>query len=170
VVEEDITKYKSAVAWLMTTRGIPQLYYGTEILMKNFSNPDGLLREDFKGGFSGDAVNKFEASGRTGDEQDMWRYVKTLANYRKNNPVLHTGKTMQFVPEDGIYVYFRYDDDKTIMVIMNTNKESKMIKTGRFAECIQNYKQAKNIMTDTVFNIHEDLSVQAKETMVLELF
>lgn len=170
VVEEDITKYKSAVAWLMTTRGIPQLYYGTEILMKNFSNPDGLLREDFKGGFSGDAVNKFEASGRTGDEQDMWRYVKTLANYRKNNPVLHTGKTMQFVPEDGIYVYFRYDDDKTIMVIMNTNKESKMIKTGRFAERIQNYKQAKNIMTDKVFNIHEDLSLQAKETMVLELF
>ena len=96
--------------------------------------------------------------------------MKTLANYRKNNPVLHAGKTMQFVPEDGIYVYFRYDDDKTIMVIMNTNKESKMIKTGRFAERIQNYKQAKNIMTDKVFNIHEDLSLQAKETMVLELF
>ena len=84
---------------LLTTRGIPQIYYGTEILMKNFSDPDGKVREDFKGGWQEDKENKFTAAGRTIKENEAFNFVKTLANYRKNNPVLQTGSLMQYVPK-----------------------------------------------------------------------
>ncbi|WP_418360768.1 glycoside hydrolase family 13 protein [Sphingobacterium detergens] len=134
VVGENVQKYKSAMAWLLTTRGIPQLYYGAEILMKNFSNPDGLLREDFQGGFAGDKKDKFTVAGRTEAEQEMWSFVRTLANYRKQHPVLQSGKTMQYVPEDGVYVYFRYNDQQTVMVVMNCNDQEKEVKLDRFAE------------------------------------
>lgn len=134
VVGENVQKYKSAMAWLLTTRGIPQLYYGAEILMKNFSNPDGLLREDFQGGFAGDKKDKFTVAGRTEAEQEMWSFVRTLANYRKQHPVLQSGKTMQYVPEDGVYVYFRYNDQQTVMVMMNCNDQEKEVKLDRFAE------------------------------------
>ena len=110
VLGEDVAKQKMALAWLLTERGIPQLYYGTEVLMKNFSAPDGLLRSDFPGGWPADKQNKFTAAGRTAAEQDVFAYVRTLANYRKTHPVLHTGKLMHFVPEDGVYTYFRYDE------------------------------------------------------------
>ncbi|MDB5130867.1 MAG: Cyclomaltodextrinase [Mucilaginibacter sp.] len=92
VVGEDINKYKSAMAMLMTLRGVPQMYYGDEILMKGISNPDGLIRQDFPGGWDGDKTNKFTAAGRTEQENDAFNYVRKLANYRKNTMALQTGK------------------------------------------------------------------------------
>ena len=98
MVKEDITKYKSAMAMMLTLRGIPQMYYGDEILMKNYSDPDGLVREDFPGGWPGDKDNKFTVAGRSKAENDAFNYVRTLANYRKNTPALQSGKTMQYLP------------------------------------------------------------------------
>lgn len=169
VVNEDFNKYKSGIAWVLTTRGIPQFYYGTEILMKNYANPDGLVRNDFPGGWEGDKSNKFAASGRTDKENEAFNYVKKLANFRKNNEVLQTGKMMQFIPEDGIYVYFRYNDNKTIMVIMNSNTEEKTLPTIRFAERILSSTSAKNIVTDEVLNNISNIKVPATSTLVLEL-
>jgi len=169
VVGEDFDKYKSGIAWLLTTRGIPQFYYGTEILMKNYANPDGLVREDFPGGWEGDKTNKFVAAGRTPKENEAFNYVKKLANYRKNNEVLQTGKMMQFIPEDGIYVYFRYNANKTIMVIMNSNKEEKLLATDRFAERILSAKAAKNIVTDEQLTSLEKIKLPATSTLILEL-
>src|SRR6185436_18943225 len=103
-LKQDDAKWKQAITLLLTTRGIPQLYYGTEILMKNFSNPDGLVREDFPGGWASDSANKFTAAGRTPKENEAFNYVKTLANWRKNTPVAYEGKLMQFVPDDDMYV------------------------------------------------------------------
>ena len=168
VVGEDFDKFKSGISWLLTTRGIPQFYYGTEILMKNFSNPDGLVRSDFPGGWDSDKTNKFNAEGRTAKENEAFNHVRTLANYRKNNPVLQTGKMMQFVPEEGVYVYFRYDDQKTVMVIMNSETNEKSININRFNEIIKANKFGKNILNQNILKLDE-IKISPKTTLVLEL-
>jgi glycosidase len=168
VVGEDITKYKSGMAMLMTMRGVPQMYYGDEILMKNYSNPDGLVREDFPGGWAGDKDNKFTAAGRSKKENDAFNYVRTLANYRKNTPALQTGKMMQYIPEEGVYVYFRYDNQKTVMVVYNSREKEQTITTGRYAERINGALKARNVITDDVVELSK-LTIPAKATLVLEL-
>jgi len=169
VIGEDFDDYKSGIAWLLTTRGIPQLYYGTEILMKNFSNPDGLVREDFKGGWTGDKENKFKAQGRTAKENEAFNFVRTLARYRKSNEVLQTGKMMQYVPENGIYVYFRYNADKTVMVIMNTNETASELPLKRFHERTNGFSKAVNVVSQEKINSLQTINIPAKTTWVLEL-
>jgi len=168
VVGEDIIKYKSGMAMLMTLRGVPQMYYGDEILMKNFSNPDGLVREDFPGGWADDKANKFTAEGRNEKENDAFNYVRTLANYRKSTTALQAGKMMQYVPEDGVYVYFRYDDLKTVMVVYNSHDKGQTVSTARYVERINGTLKARNVITDQVTEISK-LTIPAKATLVLEL-
>lgn len=169
VVGEDFDKFKTGIAMLFTTRGIPQVYYGTEILMKNLSNPDGLVREDFKGGWPEDKANKFIAKGRTNKESEAFNYFKKLANYRKNNLVLQTGKLMQFVPEKGMYVYFRYNNQKTVMVIVNSNDKEQDLSTTRFNERMNGFTKAVNVITDDALNSVDNIKVPAKSAVVLEL-
>ncbi len=169
VVGEDFDKFKTGIAMLFTTRGIPQVYYGTEILMKNFSNPDGLVRKDFKGGWPEDKTNKFIAKGRTNKESEAFNYFKKLANYRKDNPVLQTGKLMQYVPEKGMYIYFRYNNQKTVMVIVNSNDKEQTLSTTRFNERMNGFKKAVNVITDDALNSVDDIRVPAKSAVVLEL-
>jgi glycosidase len=166
---ENLDKFKSGIAMLFTTRGIPQIYYGTEILMKNFSNPDGLVREDFKGGWQEDKVNKFDAKGRDAKENEAFSFVRKLANYRKNNPVLQTGKLMQYVPENGIYVYYRYNTEKTVMVIVNSNDSDTTVETARFNERMNGFSKAVNVVTDVVLNSIDNINVPSKSTTVMEL-
>jgi len=168
MVKEDVTKYKSAMAMMLTLRGIPQMYYGDEILMKNYSNPDGLVRADFPGGWAGDKVNKFNAAGRTDAENDAFNYVRKLANYRKNTPALQNGKMMQYIPEKGIYVYFRYDDKKTIMIVYNGKDKEQTIETDRYSERIKGGKKAKNVITDETIDLSK-VTIPARATLVLEL-
>ncbi|OQP41000.1 alpha-amylase [Niastella yeongjuensis] len=169
VVGEDIAKQKMGIAWLLTFRGIPQLYYGTEILMKNFADPDGLVRLDFPGGWSGDAANKFEPGGRTPAENDVYNYVRTLANYRKTSPALTTGKLMQYVPEDGVYVYFRYTAVQTVMCVMNPADQVKEIDMHRFGERTKPFTKARNIIDGVTADINNKLKVPAKTLWVGEL-
>lgn len=169
VIGEDFDDYKSGIAWLLTTRGIPQLYYGTEILMKNFSNPDGLVREDFKGGWAGDRENKFTAQGRNQKENEAFNFVHRLANYRKNNEVLQTGKLMQYVPENGLYVYFRYNAEKTVMIIMNTNDTASDLSLIRFNERMNGFTKAVNVISSQQINSLQTINIPAKTTFVLEL-
>lgn len=169
MVNEDISKYKSGIALLLTSRRIPQMYYGTEILMKNFADPDGMVRFDFPGGWADDPVNKFTAEGRTAAENDAFDFVRKLANYRKNNEVLQTGELMQYVPVDSIYVYFRYNPQKTVMVILNANHEEKQLFTDRFAERINGIRKAKNIITDVEINDIAVLELPANTTLIYEL-
>lgn len=170
VLNEDFNKYKSAMAILLTMRGIPQMYYGTEILMKNFSAPDGLVRSDFPGGWANDATNKFEEKGRTAKENEAFNYVKTLANYRKNSTALQTGAFMQYVPENDVYVYFRYNkaDGETVMVLVNANEKDQKVNTERFAERIQSKTSAKNIFTGETKSLKE-IDIPAKSTLVLAI-
>ena len=170
VVGEDLRKFKMGIALLLTQRGIPQLYYGTEILMKNFKNPtDAEVRKDFPGGFPGDEVNKFVASGRTEQENDAFNYVRRFAQFRKNSTALKTGHLMQFLPEDGVYVYFRYDDRETVMCVFNQNDSEKTINLSRYAERIKDFTTALDIATGTTFNLGSTLSLGGKYVLVMKL-
>lgn len=171
VVGEDFSKYKAGMAMLLTMRGIPQLYYGTEILMKNFSAPDGLVRSDFPGGWPADKASKFTAAGRTEKENEAFNYISKLANYRKTSLALQTGKLMQYVPQDGLYVYFRYtpENKKTVMLIFNSEDKEKNLSTARFAERVGQATSATDIITGAKLNSLQSISVPARATLVLEL-
>jgi len=169
VVNEDFNKYKAGMALLLTMRGIPQMYYGDEILMKGVSNPDGLVRADFSGGWPGDKVNKFTAGGRTAQENAAFDYVRTLANYRKKTTALQTGKLMQYIPQRGIYVYFRYDTKKTVMVIYNSNDDEKELNTDRFNERTNGFNKGVNIETNDQLDLHKNIKVPGKTALVIEL-
>jgi len=169
VVGLDFNKYKAGMAILLTMRGIPQLYYGDEILMAGESHPDGLVRSDFAGGWPGDKANKFTAEGRTAKENEAFNYVRTLIRYRDNTPALQTGKLMQYIPQRGVYVYFRYDAQKTVMMIYNSDIKDKDLKTDRFTERMNGYKTATNIVTNETLNDISTLTIPAKSTLVLEL-
>ncbi len=169
VVNEDVVKYKSAIAWLLTCRGIPQIYYGAEIGLTGFTSPnDGHVRQDFPGGWPTDSLNKFTIADRNAQEEGIWRYIAKLANFRRSSSAIITGKLMQYVPTDGVYVYFRYDDKQTVMVVMNTSKEEKTISPINYLEKTKGFSKMKNVVTGEVSDV-KDFSVDAGNTGVWEL-
>ncbi|MDB5247003.1 MAG: alpha-amylase [Segetibacter sp.] len=170
VIGNDFDKYKIGVTWLLTTRGIPSWYYGTEILMKNFRDPsDAEVRQDFPGGFAGDKDNKFTASGRNKKENEAFNYVKVLANYRKNTPALHSGKLMQYVPQNGTYVYFRYNAAKTIMIATNTTDKELSLNTARYTERLKGFIGARDVINNKRLSDLSAIAIPAKTVLVLEL-
>jgi glycosidase len=169
VVGEDEMKYKAALAWLLTCRGIPELYYGDEVGMTGFTSPnDGYVRKDFPGGWASDSLNKFTVAGRTAKEEKIWKYIAKLANFRKNSSAITTGKMMQFAPVKGEYVFFRYDSKQTIMTILNTAKEKINISMKDYSERTNGFTKMKNIFTDEVKPI-ADFSLAPMESGVWEL-
>ena len=169
VVNEDMEKYKTAINWLLTCRGVPQFYYGGEIGMTGTTSPnDGYVRQDFLGGWKEDKVNKFTVAGRNAKENEIWNHIATLANYRKSSSAITTGKMMQFTPQDGVYVYFRYDDKQTVMIVMNTAKDKKTVALNRFAERTKGFGKMKNILTGLVTNM-QDFDLNSYKSTVYEL-
>jgi glycosidase len=168
VVGEDFNKYKTGIGLLLTQRGIPQLYYGTEILMKNFKDPsDAEVRKDFPGGWPDDAVNKFSPEGRNQQENEAYNYIKTLAHFRMQSSALRTGKLMQYIPSDGLYVYFRYDEKQTIMCVVNTSEKDKEIFFSNYVERTGGFSAAQNVITGE--NVSNPFSIPSKTMWVLEL-
>ena len=148
VVQENLSKYKMALGWLLTYRGIPQLYYGDEILMKGFSNPDGLVRADFSGGWKNDSTNKFTSLGRTAAENEVHNFVKQLANFRLTSSAIKFGKLMQYIPQNGVYTYFRYNEEQSIICIMNCSEEDKMINVKKqYPDRAESYSIIKDVIT-----------------------
>ena len=169
VVNENIDKYKSGLTWMLTCRGIPQTYYGDEFATTGVTSPnDGYVRLDFPGGFPGDTVNKFTTAGRSAKDQDIYNHLFTLANYRKTSPALTTGKMMQYYPENGVYVYFRYTNTQTVMVIMNTSKEEKKIQFEKFAERTNGFTKYMNVLSKEEHEL-KDITVDTYKAVVLEL-
>jgi neopullulanase len=169
VVGEDVAKQKMGIQWLLTCRGIPQMYYGTEILMKGFTNPDGWVRLDFPGGWAGDAKNAFTGKGLSVDEASVQALVKKLANFRKNSSALKTGKLMQYLPKDGLYVYFRYDPKQTIMCVMNTGEKEMEIDFGKYGERTTGFTKAQDILESRSFDLAVKTKIPTKTMWVLEL-
>jgi glycosidase len=169
VMNEDIRKQKMGIQWLLTERGIPQLYYGTEVLMKGISNPDGLVRLDFPGGWEGDKKNAFTGEGLSDDEKTVQEITKKLANYRQRSSALKTGRLMHYVPEEGVYVYFRYNDEQTIMCVMNTSNNPRNIDFTRFSERTKGFSGARNVLTGETLQTSNSLHLDATQMLVLEL-
>lgn len=168
-VGEDFRKFKQGINFILTLRGIPQLYYGTEILMTGATHPsDALVRKEFQGGWPGDVQNKFTAAGRSEKENEAYNYVRNLARYRKNTPALQNGKLMQYVPFDGNYVYFRYDAKNTVMIASNSKDTTVTIAVDRFNERTKGFSRMKNIQTGVVSSL-KDFQLQAKGSEVYEL-
>ncbi len=168
-VGSDINKQKMGFAALLTLRGIPQLFYGGEIGMRGDGGNHGKLRADMPGGWKGDTQNVFTSAGRTPDQNEIFNYLKTLLNWRKDKPVIHSGKLMHYIPENGLYVYFRYNDSESVMVILNNNQEAKTLDTKRFNESLTGFSSGKNIVThESVANL-QNLSLPAKSATILEL-
>lgn len=166
-VDENFAKFKSGFAWLLTTRGIPQMYYGDEILMTGEGDPT--VRRDFPGGWPDDTVNKFQASGRTEQENEAFHYISSLAHYRQHSKALTEGKLMQFVPEDGVYVYFRYDAKNCVMVAMNANNENMELDTKRFQERMSGYTRAVEVPDMKPVDHLDHLELGPWQTLILEL-
>ncbi len=166
-VNEDVAKQKMGIAWLLTCRGIPQMYYGTEVLMKGISNPDGWVRLDFPGGWQGDQKNAFTRQGLNADEIMIQEYTRKLANFRKKSSALTTGKLMHYVPVDGLYVYFRYDSKQTILCVMNTSEKEKPIAFKNYQERTNGFSKAKDVITGEIHD--NEFTIPAKTLWVLEL-
>ncbi len=171
IINNDIRKYKIAYTLLFTVRGIPQFYYGSEVMMGGNKNKgDGDIRRDFPGGWPGDLHNAFIASGRTSLENEAYDFIKKLLNWRKENPVIHSGKTMQFISQDNCYVYFRYNNEKTVMVVINNHDtERRKLDTKRFAERMQGYNYGYDIVSEKKITDLSVIDIAPKTSMIIEL-
>jgi glycosidase len=168
-VGEDVDLLKMGVALFLTMRGIPQIYYGTEILMRHEGSEHGNIRADFPGGWQGDKINAITGVGLTAEQKDMQGYISKIQNWRKNKSVIHNGKLMHFVPQDGVYTYFRYNKDEKVMVLLNKNETEKTVSTSRFSEIINGCKSGKEIISDKLIEDISEIKIPAKTVMIIEL-
>ena len=168
--EEDannIVRYKQAITYLLTTRGIPQIYYGTEILMAaDKSEGDGCLRRDFPGGWKGDKVNCFTAEGRTDLQNEVFDYTRKLLNFRKNNEAICKGTMKHFSICKGVYVYERKYNDKSVVVFMNGTDEKQTLSLVPYREILPSssatdFISGKNVVLD------EEITLGSRETLLL---
>lgn len=170
VLGNSVPRLKIATGILLSLRGIPQLYYGTEVLMKNFKNPsDAEVRRDFPGGWPQDVMNKFNTSGRTAEENDYFNYLKALANFRKSNSALQTGKTLQFQPKENVYVYFRYTDKNRVMCIVNPNDKAATLDLDFYKEGLNGKTSGKNVLSGGAVDLKSKIDVPAQSFQLIEL-
>jgi glycosidase len=163
--------YKMGLAFIMTTRGIPQLYYGTEIIMEgDKSKGDGRLRDDFPGGWPGDSRNGFNGAGLTDPEKDALEFTRLILNWRKTKEVIHTGKLKHYIPADGVYVYFRYNCDESVMVILNNNeKENRTIRGEKYAESLKGFTGGTDVISGRMIDDLGSFTIGPKTAMIIEL-
>ncbi|HKL03781.1 MAG TPA: alpha-amylase family glycosyl hydrolase, partial [Cryomorphaceae bacterium] len=161
VVNRDFEKFKMGIGMLMTMRGIPSLYYGTEVLMSE-TDGHGKIREDFSGGWPTDSLHKFSEVDRTVLENEAFQYISKLAKLRKKNPALHSGETTQYVPMDGLYVYFRHSGDQIFMAVVNTSEKAAESPSEKYAEFLAGQKSLTNILTNENVIIPENFKFEAK--------
>lgn len=160
---------KQALALLLTVKRIPQIYYGTEILMNGTKEiTDGYVRKDFPGGFPNDERNAFTKEGRTKAEQDMFLWVSRLLHWRQNNEVIVKGKQIQFIPHKGVYVIARQHQGHTTLTILNGTSKNVTMEVARYAEVIGKIEYAKDILTNKDYNISEDVSLRPRQSLILE--
>jgi glycosidase len=168
---KNIDVYKMALSFILTTRGIPQLYYGTEIVMEGDKRlGDGFLRQDFPGGWDSDKKNVFTQENLADTEKEALDFTSHLLNWRKDKEVIHTGRMKHFVPEDGIYVYFRYNDNESVMVILNDNdRENRTIKKEKYIESLAGFSKGYDIISGRKINDLSSFEIGPKTAMIIEL-
>ena len=170
IYKNDFKKYQMAMTLIATIRGIPQLYYGSEIGMNGDKGKgDADIRRDFPGGWKGDSNNAFTKQGRTAEQQKFFDFSSKLFTWRKSKEVIHSGKTTHYIPENNVYVYFRYNERETVMVVINNNSEKQILKTNRFKENIQNFKSGKEVLSGKIVDLNTEIEIEGKSALILEL-
>ena len=164
-IGQDTAKFKMGMALLMTLRGIPSLYYGTEIGLRK-TNGHGEIREDFPGGFPGDPVNKFDRDNLSEDEEILFNYTSKLANFRKGHPNLFEGSLIHFAPADGVYAYFRLNGRELLMVVVNTGSKPIKIQPGTYDEVLQGRRDFEQIPRGKAVNLDFGVEVAPGEVFV----
>ena len=165
---KDSTALKQAYALLLTMKRIPQLYYGTEILMNGTkTETDGNVRQDFPGGFPGDKVNKFTREGRTKAENAMFDWTSRLLHWRQNNDVINKGTQTQFIPWHGVYVLARQYNGKTVLTILNGKKADNQVDVARYAEVIGSHTTATDVLTGATVDLTKNIPLTQRQAMVL---
>lgn len=170
-IKEDFAKWKIGMGLLFTMRGVPSIYYGTEILLTNPipRTNDGQIRQDFPGGFPGDPINKFTPEGRTAQENEAYNLIKKLARLRKDNEAFNNGKLMQFTPEGSTYVYFRYTADECFMIAINRGTEASSIDTERMQERTKGYNSGMDHMTGEKLDNLSKIRLEPNTIRIIEL-
>lgn len=168
-LKEDVTNTKTALSYMLLMPRIPQVYYGTEILMQNTAKPGdhGLIRTDFPGGWQGDTVNGFTGEGLSKDQKEMLQFTSKLLNYRKHSKAIHQGKTIHFAPENGVYTLFRILDDEVVMLLINKNEQPITIDLKKYSELNLVGKSFKNIMTNEAFIWKDSITISGKGATLL---
>lgn len=169
-LDGNLSLYKNALVLSATTRGIPQFFYGSEVLATSpKERDDGAVRSDMPGGWAGDKINAFTGKGLNTQQKDAQDFVKTLLNWRKTSEAIKTGKLMHYVPEKSTYVYFRYTDSKTVMVVLNKNAQDSQLDLARYQAMIKGKTSGKNILTGDALDLSKGLSLKAMTPVVIEL-
>ncbi|WP_420455956.1 glycoside hydrolase family 13 protein [Rubrivirga sp.] len=168
---QDLDALRLGLALQLTTRGIPQIYYGTEVALPNGpqTGGDGYKRLDMPGGWPGDPRSVFDADDRTATEQAAFDFTRALATWRRTATVVHHGRLTQFIPRDDVYVFFRWDAGDTVMVVLNAADEPRALDLARFQERVLDHTAARDVVTGETHRLGETLAVPAKGVMVLEL-
>lgn len=169
LLSEDIDKLKLSMVFILTTRGIPQLYYGDELVFEG-DKPDGQLRKDFPGGWKSDKRNAFTKEGRTTQENEIYNYVSTILSWRKKAKEIHTGKLKHFQPIENIYIYFRYTTAESTMVIINNSKKSiDNYSLERYKESLKGYTSGIDIITNTKLSSLKTINLKANTALIIKL-
>ncbi|WP_431609033.1 glycoside hydrolase family 13 protein [Chryseobacterium sp. 'Rf worker isolate 10'] len=163
--------YKMALALISTVRGTPQIYYGSEIGMRGDKNAggDADIRRDFPGGWKSDKQNAFLSSAQTPEQKEFFQFTQKLLNWRKGKDVIHSGKTKNFVPQDGVFVYFRYNEKESVMVVINNNEKDKPLDLKRFAESLNGFTKGKEIISGKEIPLQNNMNIPAKTPLIIEL-
>ena len=170
LLNSDLAKFKMAMSFLMTTRGIPQIYYGSEIGMTGDKDKgDGDVRRDFPGGWKSDSINASSVKERTASQNERFNYLARLLNWRKSKEVIHTGLLTQYVPQNDVYVYFRYNEKENVMIIINNNETEQILKTERYTESLKDKTAGIDVMTDKKYDLTTSIKLPKQTTLILEL-
>jgi glycosidase len=134
------------------------------------SKGDGWLREDFPGGWPGDTKSVLAGTGLSDQETEALEFTKRILNWRKAKDVIHTGKLKHYIPNDGVYVYFRYNREESVMVIINLNdKDGKMVNGEKYAESLKGFTGGTDIISGRKVEDLNSFTVAPKTAMIIEL-
>ncbi|AYZ11428.1 alpha-amlyase [Chryseobacterium arthrosphaerae] len=171
IFNADPAAYKMGLTLISTVRGIPQIYYGSEIGMRGNKKKggDADIRRDFPGGWKSDRQNAFSAKTQTSEQKEFFSFTQKLLNWRKGKEVIHNGKTKNFVPKDGVFTYFRYNDRESVMVILNNNKKDQTLDLKYFEEALKGFSKGKEIISGKELNLQKGITIPAKTSLIIEL-
>ena len=167
---EELYAFKQGLAFLLTIPGIPQLYYGQELLMNGTkAKSDGYVRLDVPGGWPGDSKDEFTAEGRNAVQNEAWDFLRTLLHWRKGNDVIAQGSMKHFMPDNGVYVYERRLGDRNVIIILNGNNEPTRLPLARYAEILQGKSTRTDILTGHAVSLGGDaLELASKAVLILD--